>query len=271
MNQQQSFIVAILAACVVVFSGSAILFHESSSEQVGDRDVMTQVSILQGLMVGDYYGSMTVGELLRHGDIGLGTFDALDGEMIVLNGVCYQATGDGSVRVADKGTTVPFACVTHLDREFLFDLESVTSMEDLKTRMDAQIAKHSSNYMYVATLKVTFDTLQVRSELSQNEPYKPLTEVLEHDERRFDHSDVTGTVVAVYCPAYMSTVNSAGWHFHFLSDDLKVGGHVLQLSFQKASVVLDRTESLDIRLPDGEFFRNADLKVSQKDIEDVEG
>jgi acetolactate decarboxylase len=31
-----------------------------------------------------------VRELLRHGDFGLGTFNRLDGEMLVNDGVCYQ-------------------------------------------------------------------------------------------------------------------------------------------------------------------------------------
>ncbi len=38
-------------------------------------------------------GTMTVGELLEHGDLGLGTLDSIDGELIVLDGKAYQVKG----------------------------------------------------------------------------------------------------------------------------------------------------------------------------------
>ena len=40
---------------------------------------------------------MKVADIRRHGDFGLGTFDSLDGEGIMLDGRCWQARGDGSV------------------------------------------------------------------------------------------------------------------------------------------------------------------------------
>lgn len=46
-------------------------------------------------MAGLYGGTMTVGELLEHGDLGLGTLDSIDGELIVLDGKAYQAKGSG--------------------------------------------------------------------------------------------------------------------------------------------------------------------------------
>ena len=66
----------------------------ASDEQ---RDVMFQVSLLQGLTFGDYHGSITVEDLKEHGDTGLGTFDGLNGEMIVIDGEVYRAAGDGTV------------------------------------------------------------------------------------------------------------------------------------------------------------------------------
>lgn len=43
-----------------------------------------QYSTLEALLGGVYDGEVTVGELLTHGDFGLGTFNSLDGEMIIL-------------------------------------------------------------------------------------------------------------------------------------------------------------------------------------------
>ena len=67
------------------------------------------------LLQGAYDGNVTVRELLRHGDFGLGTFNGLDGEMLVLDGVCYQLRSDGSATIADPRQKCPFAAVTVAD------------------------------------------------------------------------------------------------------------------------------------------------------------
>jgi Alpha-acetolactate decarboxylase len=42
-------------------------------------------------------GGHAGGTLREHGDHGLGTFEQLDGEMVVLDGRCFQVRSDGSV------------------------------------------------------------------------------------------------------------------------------------------------------------------------------
>lgn len=44
-------------------------------------------------MAGLYGGTMTVGELLEHGDLGLGTLDSIDGELIVLDARLIRPKG----------------------------------------------------------------------------------------------------------------------------------------------------------------------------------
>ncbi len=56
-----------------------------------------QVSTLQALALGYTRSVVTVEQLLEHGDTGLGTFQDVDGEMIVVDGVCYQAKQDGGI------------------------------------------------------------------------------------------------------------------------------------------------------------------------------
>jgi acetolactate decarboxylase len=45
-----------------------------------------QYSTIAALMAGAYDGDLTAGAVKRHGDFGFGTFNALNGEMIVLDG-----------------------------------------------------------------------------------------------------------------------------------------------------------------------------------------
>ena len=70
-----------------------------------------QVSTLQALMLGYTRSVIPVSELLGHGNIGLGTFTDVDGEMIVLDGTCYRAMENGDIAVAEPDRGVPFSVV----------------------------------------------------------------------------------------------------------------------------------------------------------------
>ena len=47
----------------------------------------------------------------QHGDFGLGTFDHLDGEMVMLDNEIYQITSDGKAAQVSDDTLTPFSCV----------------------------------------------------------------------------------------------------------------------------------------------------------------
>ena len=96
-----------------------------------DRDTFFQVSLLQGLTFGDYYGSVSVKELKSKGDTGLGTFDGLDGEMIMLDGEVYKAKGDGSVELTEDSETIPFCGITFLDDDENWSVENIETFDDL--------------------------------------------------------------------------------------------------------------------------------------------
>nr|HPL94254.1 acetolactate decarboxylase [Paludibacteraceae bacterium] len=74
-----------------------------------DTDVLFQTSTINALLEGVYDGEVKCGELKHYGDFGIGTFQALDGEMIFVDGTIYQVKADGKVyNVADTVKT-PFA------------------------------------------------------------------------------------------------------------------------------------------------------------------
>lgn len=228
-----------------------------------------QISLLQALSLGDYHGTVTIDELKKHGDIGLGTFDGLDGEMIMLDGIVYKAAGDGSVSVIDDGTT-PFANVTFA-KDDIADTVSADSFKDFEKRMDRILRREGANSVYFIKIHGKFD-ITIRSIAKQSPPYRKLTEVLSKEQVVWDHKDVCGTVVGVYCPAYMSMMNNHGWHLHFISDDRRVGGHVLDLSFDDTECLLTKTDSMNIIIPGTEPFQSLDLSQDQeKDIKSIEG
>lgn len=233
------------------------------------KSSLFQVSLLQALSLGDYHGTVTIDELKKHGDIGLGTFDGLDGEMIVLDGVVYKAAGDGSVSVIDDGTT-PFANVTFA-KDDISDIVSANSFKDFEKKMESILKREGANSVYFIKIRGKFD-ITIRSIAKQSPPYRKLAEVLSKEQVVWDQKDICGTVVGVYCPAYMSMMNNHGWHLHFISDDRKIGGHVLDLAFDDTESLLTRTDSMNIIIPGTEPFQSLDLSRDQKkDIKSIEG
>ncbi len=77
----------------------------SGATNADSRETMFQVALLQSLTQGYYDGIIEVSELKKYGDTGLGTFEGVNGEMIVLDGKVYQALGDGTVKEADDKET----------------------------------------------------------------------------------------------------------------------------------------------------------------------
>jgi hypothetical protein len=58
------------------------------------RHRMYQISTSAALVEGADTGAVCSRALLEHGDFGLGTFENLDGELVVFEGAIYQVRGD---------------------------------------------------------------------------------------------------------------------------------------------------------------------------------
>ena len=242
-----------------------------SAQTENDRETIYQVSLLQGLTLGDYNGSVSVKELKQKGDTGIGTFEGVNGELIMVDGTVYRAKSDGSIETAPDDETIPFANVTFFDTDEKEDISGVSSIADLKKLLDEKVEKLGKNQFYMVRVDGTFKKMHARSELKQEKPYKPLAEALKTDQREFSWDNIEGTVVALYCPQYMKDLNAAGWHLHFVSKDKKYGGHVLELDVDKAELKIDCTQGFNMQLPDTEMFPTLDLTKDQSnDIKKVE-
>ena len=218
-----------------------------------------QVALLQSLAQGYFDGSVSVGELKTHGDTGIGTFDGLNGEMIVLDGVVYQAIGDGTILTPADDETVPFSNVTFFEEDVSLPLSGIADMAALQAALNEVVAERGANLFYMVKIPGAFSSIKVRSEDKQEKPYRNLDVALAADQNEFDFEDVRGTMVGLYCPDYMGDLNSVGWHFHFITEDLRQGGHVLQVSVNEATAMLDATAGFDLFLPEDEAFQGMEL------------
>ena len=268
-----AIIMALLSGCANEASktqdeGNA---NTETTVETADRETIFQVSLLQGLTLGDYYGSVTVKELKEKGDIGIGTFEGVNGELVMVDGVVYRAKSDGSVEVAPDDETIPFSNVTFFDADEKEEISGISNIDDLKSYLNGKVDKLGKNNFYMIRIDGAFKNVFARSELKQEEPYKTLADALSTDQREFDFAETKGTVVGLYCPEYMKELNAAGWHFHFVSEDRQKGGHVLDLDINNAELKWDNTRGFSMLLPDTQMFPSLDLTTDQsEDIKKVE-
>lgn len=233
---------------------------------------MYQVSTLQALALGYTRPVIPVEELLTHGDIGLGTFEDVNGEMIVLDGGCFRAIEDGTVIKADLEMGVPFASVTRTVDAREFPVDEISGIEDLKTFLTLKIEEDFAlNSMHMIRIDGKFSKVRARSETPYKSQHVDLKDILAKTQRDFEFDDITGTLVCVYYPDYMDGINLPGWHIHFLSDDRTCGGHVFDLTMSCGHAKWVRLNGIRIALPDEPAFDTYALKgASQGDIKDLE-
>lgn len=258
-----------LTAMTIIAFGAIIAGCTAPATQSQDRDTMFQVSTFNALSRGIFDGSLPVSTLMQHGDLGIGTFEALDGEMITLDGTCYQASSDGKVYKVDDHLTTPFAIVTFMDADQTVPVSNVSGLADLSALFDRSLPG-GNNTMYAVKLHGNFSHVKTRSVPAQSKPYPVLTEAVKN-QTVFEKSNVSGTVVAVRFPEYMAGVNVAGYHYHFISDDRQFGGHLLDCNLIDGTAMIDQTDNFSMSLPDSGDFRSADIaKTNESDVKAIE-
>ena len=244
-----------------------VLLSLLSSSSRAEPDTVFQASTIDALLAGSYNGVASFEEVLKHGDFGLGTVDRLDGELVILEGTCYQVQSDGSVQCLSPEMTTPWVMLTSFQPEGRRQLTNLT-LAQLKSMLDNDILEH--RYIYALRLDGKFKNLMLRSVPAQAEPYRPLSEVVK-EQSVFEFEELEGTVVAFRTPEFLKGVSVPGYHLHFLSRDRKRGGHVLDMALSSAELRWDRAEQFLLRIPDNREFHEVDLdKDRSLELDQVE-
>ena len=219
-----------------------------------ERHSLFQVSTSNALVQGVFRGAVTVRELKRNGDFGLGTFEGLDGELIMLDGVCYRATGGGVVTSPPDDARVPFAVVTHFHPDLSLTADP-GSLADMTKTLD--VSRPSENLFVGIRADGRFDRLSMRAACAA-ESGENLLEATAH-QSEFAVVQVEGTLIGFWAPLYARAVNVPGYHFHFISKDRGLGGHVLDMEAGALDVGIHVESELHIAIPETEEFLTADL------------
>ena len=246
-------------------SGCALSLSGKPKE---NEDVLFQTSPINALLEGVYDGEITYEELKKHGDFGMGTFNSLDGEMIGLEGKFYQIKADGIAYLVDDSMRTPFAGVTFFEPDKKVLLDKALDHKELEQYLDSLLP--TKNIFYALKIGGIFKYIKTRSVPKQNKPYPPLVEVVKN-QPTFEFHNVQGTIAGFRCPIYVKGINVPGYHLHFITEDRKAGGHLLECQVQNVRIEIDHTSEFYMILPEDAEFYKADLeKEKYQELEKVE-
>jgi len=235
---------------------------------MAQRDTLLQVSTIDALLRGLYDGTTTIGALQAGGDLGIGTFDKLNGEMVVVDGHVYRVRSDGVAEQVSPDETTPFAAVTWFDEDRCLEVPAGMDYSAFKRWLDDLLP--GLNQFYALRIEGRFLAMKTRSVPRQHKPYPPLTEVAKH-QPEFEFRNVEGVIVGFRSPAFVKGIGVPGYHLHFLTADRKAGGHILAFAVDRARLRIDRTDALLLRLPRTADFSGVDLRRDRSaDLRQVE-
>jgi acetolactate decarboxylase len=243
MNSKNNLFIVLLCLCF------------SSTSYGKTNQSLFQVSTIDALLNGLYDGIITLADLKQHGDFGIGTYDKLNGEMLLIDGIFYRIESTGKISKPDMKESSPFAAVTFFtpDTSFsLYNQSMVQSTAAISTLLP------SENIFYAIKLSGTFSFVKTRSVPQQSKPYIPLTTIVK-TQPEFEFKKVKGTITGFKCPSYVKGINVPGYHLHFIDSELNGGGHVLDFTADSITVSVDKINNFAMHLPSTDAFYKTNL------------
>ena len=200
---------------------------------------------LAALVEGIYRADTTIGLIRQKGNLGIGTFNDLDGEMVLLDGRVYCLRPAGGAEIIPDDVKTPFALTTHFEGDTRDVFDSPVAEDQFEHAILDLIP--SSNLMYSIRIDGRFDYVRARSVPKQSN-YLPLAEIAKL-QTVFEYRDVEGTIVGFYTPKFLSGVHMAGLHLHFITADRTKGGHLLAAASNGITVAVQHAPSVELGLP----------------------
>lgn len=228
-----------------------------------ESDFMYQYSIIDALMAGVFDGDLTIGQLKKKGDFGVGTFNKVDGELLIDRGHVYKISYDGSVKeVADTdSTSAAFVKFFKADTVVRFSGKDLT-YEKIQKQL-SQIL--NPNGIYALRISGQFTSMTTRAARPALPPYKTLPEHLKSNQAVFELKNTKGICNGFLLPPYLARTNVPGFHLHFVADDKKAGGHIFNFTTDEITVEIDIAKGFTIENNTNAEFSKVNLKPDRGD------
>ncbi|MDP1876386.1 MAG: acetolactate decarboxylase [Actinomycetota bacterium] len=224
------------------------LTHQGLEHDPVREHLAVQAGTIDALLAGHYAGDATIGDVLRMGDLGIGTVQRLAGELVILDGAAWLAAADGKVTSVSDDTLTPFAVACRFTPDIIREQDSALDYAGILATLESMAP--APDTVVGIRLAGRFRDLHLRSVREQAPPFLPLTQVVAH-QTEWTAESAVGTLVGFRFPDGASGVEVPGYHLHFLSEDHTVGGHVLSAELTKGTFAMTVCDELHIELPAG--------------------
>lgn len=217
-----------------------------------------QASTWSALALGNFDAAVNAGDLLRCADTGIGVGAALDGAVTLEDGIAYRAMADGRAAVMQPENGIAFAAAMAFDENAPnVELKNIGSIESLRQALEPFV-NSNRNIFYMIKAGGVFNAVHLCSWDTCRKPYPTLAEAAKN-QREAQFENTHGSLIAVWCPQYISGTCFQGWQFHYLSSDKTQGGHVFDLSVDRLHMKINRVERFDLTLPQNAEFARRNL------------
>jgi acetolactate decarboxylase len=223
--------------------------HHAELHPEHEPHVLFQTSTIGALLDGAYEGDVTIGEVLEHGDLGLGTLNALDGELVVVDGAAYRADVDGRLHPVAPDARTPFAVVTPFAADVTVPLTGPLTLAQLLATADHHLPGGRA-LAHAIRVDGHFTSVRARSVPRQAPPYRPLAEVVA-EQHVFELPDGEATLVGFRFPEGADAINVTGHHLHVADAARARGGHVFDCVLQRGTLQIDHSSDVHAELPPG--------------------
>lgn len=215
-----------------------------------------QNSLMSSLIASVYDSDITIADLLKHGDFGLGTFNQLDGELVAFDSNVFQLRSDGSARKALNSQKSPFAVMTFFNCDIEHHFSYGASQKEIHNVINQYVP--SDNLFCAIRIEGEFELVKTRTVPRQEPPYLPMLEAIENQPIFTFHNE-TGTIAGFRSPQFTQGINVAGFHEHYINQQRQGGGHVLDYYLKKGTLQIGIISRLTIDLPSQSAFLQANL------------
>ncbi|PKL88910.1 MAG: hypothetical protein CVV23_07805 [Ignavibacteriae bacterium HGW-Ignavibacteriae-2] len=231
-----------IASLLIILGSCSQYVNKNESDSFDDA--IYQYGTKDSFLSKKYVGQLSYKELKNYGDMGLGTFNYVDGEMTALNGEFFRIPTDGPVHLASDTFLTPLAITKFFRTDKEIKTNSGIGIEELKNLISASLTDTTKPIAFQIT--GDFNFIKTRSVHKQSEPFLSLEQIVA-DQAVFQFENISATIVGFWFPKYMDGVNFPSYHFHVLTADLKGGGHLLDCKIKDAVVKIDYCDKLIIQ------------------------
>ena len=210
---------------VGALAASFVALPTAAEVHGADRgDFVQQVGTYASLIAPDYTGLGPISAVMSPTALGLGTFDRLDGELMILGGKAYRVGTDGTPRRVAGNRTSPFVQAVPFAPDASGPVAPGTTCGQLQRAVD-DLARTTAGVVAVR-VRGTFTDLVTRSVPEQSVPYAPLADVVA-EQVVFPLGRQRAVLMGFRTGPDMAGTGAPGLHLHGLTADRSAGGHVL--------------------------------------------